>query len=152
MTTAGATRVRGSAAAARSRHVLERTLLGPALVAAGSAGALLLVSRVDPNEAGHYPTCPFLALTGLYCPGCGSTRVLHALTEADLAGALAMNPLALLLLPVLALYWMGWTRRVVTGAPRRSVMPAWVVWGFLAVVLSFWLLRNLPAASWLAPG
>lgn len=137
---------------ARVRHLLERTLLGPALVAAGSAGALLLVNRVDPNEAGHYPGCPFLALSGLYCPGCGSTRMLHSLSEADLAGALAMNPLALGLLPVLLLYWAAWVRRVVTGAPRRSVMPSWVVWAFLAVVVSYWVLRNVPATSWLAPG
>ena len=137
---------------ARTRDLLERTLLGPALVAAGSAGALLLANRVDPNEAGHYPTCPFLALSGLYCPGCGSTRMVHALSEADLGEALAMNPLALALLPALVLYWAGWTRRVVTGAPRRSVMPAWVVWGFLVVVVSFWVLRNVPATSWLAPG
>lgn len=137
---------------ARIRHLLGRTLLGPALVAAGSAGALLLANRVDPNEAGHYPTCPFLALSGLFCPGCGSTRMLHALSEADLAGALAMNPLALALLPVLVLYWAGWVRRVVTGAPRRSVMPSPVVWAFLVVVVSYWVLRNLPATAWLAPG
>ena len=136
----------------RGRHLLGHTVAGPSAVAAGSAAVLALLARFDPNQAGHYPSCPFLALTGLFCPGCGSTRMLHALTEVDLATALAMNPLALVLLPVLALYWVDWTRRVVTGARRRSILPAWVVWGFLSVVLLFSVLRNLPATSWLAPG
>ena len=63
-------------------------------VAGLAAGALLYV--VDPNQPGHYPTCPFLALTGLYCPGCGALRATHDLLHGDVAGALARNPLAVL--------------------------------------------------------
>ena len=42
---------------------------------------------VDPNQPGHYPTDPFLAITGLYCPGCGTLRALHALARGDLLTA-----------------------------------------------------------------
>jgi hypothetical protein len=40
------------------------------------------------------PLCHVKALTGLPCPTCGSTRALGRLFDLDVAGALAMNPLA----------------------------------------------------------
>lgn len=133
-------------------HVLQRTVVGPVAVAFVAGAGALVLQRFDPNEAGHYPSCPFLLLTGLFCPGCGSTRMLHALTEGDLAGALAMNPLAVALLPVLGLYYVDWTRRVLTAARRRSTLPAAAVWAFLVLVVAFGIARNLPAGTWLAPG
>ena len=36
--------------------------------------------------------------TGLYCPGCGSTRALYALLHGRPGEALAMNPLLLVVL------------------------------------------------------
>ncbi len=40
------------------------------------------------------PLCYVKAFTGLPCPTCGSTRALGRLFDLDVAGALAMNPLA----------------------------------------------------------
>jgi Protein of unknown function (DUF2752) len=100
-------------------------LAGPGAVAAVAAGGLALVHAVDPYRPGSYPVCPSLALTGLYCPGCGTLRMLHSLTDGDLAGALDMNPMALLLVPVLAGWWLAWTWRAARGrrpaARRRRV-------------------------------
>lgn len=138
--------------AQRATHLVERTPLGPALVAAAATTGMVVLHLVDPNEPGNYPTCPVLALTGFFCPGCGSMRMLHHLGDGDLAAAAAMNPLALALLPVLVLYWAQWLRRTVTGAPRGAPMPAWVVWGFLAVSVVYAVLRNLPGLEVLAPG
>lgn len=138
--------------AARLDHLLSRTLLGPLLAAAVTLSGLLLLHRVDPNQAGHYPTCPFLALSGLYCPGCGSLRMLHHLVDGDVVAALGMNPLGLLLVPVLLAYWGQWTYRVLTGRPRGAPLASWAVWAFLGVVIAFWVLRNLPGLQVLAPG
>lgn len=138
--------------AARLDAVLSRTLVGPVLAASVALSGLVLLDQVDPNEAGHYPTCPFLALSGLYCPGCGSLRMLHHLGEGDVGDAFGMNPLGFLLLPVLLAYWGQWTYRVVTGRPRGAPLASGVVWAFLAVVLVYWVLRNLPGFEALAPG
>lgn len=136
----------------RLQHLLGTTLLGPGLVAGGALAGMAVLQAVDPNEPGHYPTCPFLLLTGLWCPGCGSMRMLHHLGSGDLADAFWMNPLAFVLLPVLLGYWLGWTRRVVTGRARGRPLPGAVVWLFLLVVVGFGVLRNLAGLPELAPG
>jgi hypothetical protein len=111
-----------------------------------------LVAVVDPNEPGHYPTCPLLAATGLYCPGCGTMRALHDLAHGDLGGAMARNPLAVLALPVLAWAWLAWVRgRCGTGTRSRTSVPAWVQWAAAVLVVLFGLVRNLPGMTLLSP-
>jgi Protein of unknown function (DUF2752) len=139
------------APAGAARSGLLRRLAAPAGVAVLAAGATAVVGTVDPNQAGHYPTCPFLFVTGLYCPGCGSLRAVHALAHLDVATAVDRNPLLVATLPFLVVAWVAWLRRRVTGRPRRTVLPAAVVHTILAVVVGYWVLRNVPALEWLAP-
>jgi hypothetical protein len=124
----------------------------PLAVAGAAAVGLTLLAVVDPNQPGHYPLCPFYALTGMYCPGCGSLRALHDLTHLDVAGAWGMNPLLVVVLPFLAWAWLAWVRREVRGAPRtRLAHPAWL-YALAALIVAYWVLRNVPAlAPWLAP-
>jgi Protein of unknown function (DUF2752) len=44
--------------------------------------------------AGLLPACPWHAVTGLACPGCGSTRAILRLLEGEFAAGFAFNPLA----------------------------------------------------------
>ncbi len=124
----------------------------PAAATVAAAAAGLVLYSVDPHEGGHYPTCPFLATTGLFCPGCGSLRAIHDLLHGDLAGSLARNPAILLALPYLVLALVTWVLRT-TGrpAPRSTSLPPWAIWTLLAGVLAYGVLRNLPGATWLSP-
>jgi hypothetical protein len=61
-----------------------------------------------------FPACPFRALTGLACPGCGMSRAFVLLSQLRLAEAVAVHPVAPLLLAA-----MAW--RLV--APRRRRPP-----------------------------
>jgi hypothetical protein len=128
-----------------------RALVLPTIVALPSVGGIGVVAAVDPNQPGHYPTCPFLALTGLYCPGCGALRAVHDLAHGDLAGALARNPLAVAALAVLLVAFGFWTRRAWRGQPRSWDPPQWLLTASLAVVLVFAVLRNVPGWTWLSP-
>jgi uncharacterized protein DUF2752 len=137
-----------------SLAVLQRApaWVAPAATAAGAAAGCLLVGVVDPNVPGRYPVCPFLALTGRWCPGCGSLRAVHALTRGNLALAFDLNPLFLVLLPALVWSWAAWAGPAF-GAPsvpriRLGVRGPWVL---LAAIVAFWILRNLPALAFLAP-
>jgi len=44
--------------------------------------------RFSPQEYSFYPRCPFYALTGHYCPGCGATRAIAELLHGHVAAAL----------------------------------------------------------------
>jgi len=117
-------------------------------------GAFALLRQVDPNVAGNpLPPCPFHTLTGLFCPGCGSTRCLYALTHLDLTGALAMNPLLVVSLPPLALlvlHGAGLLPRQLLGLAASLANPR--LW--LVLLPGFAFLRNLPWMPFalLAPG
>lgn len=131
----------------RGRRSVLRPL-GVAAVALMSAG---VVAAVDPNVAGHYPTCPFLAVTGLYCPGCGALRAIHALAHGDVLTALARNPLTVVAVGYLVVTWVFWLQRSATGRPLRWLAPPWVLYGVLASITLFWVLRNVPGWTWFSP-
>lgn len=42
--------------------------------------------------------CPFKALTGIPCPGCGMTRAILSITKGDFQGAFGYNPFSFFLL------------------------------------------------------
>ncbi|MEO7980092.1 MAG: DUF2752 domain-containing protein [Sporichthyaceae bacterium] len=133
---------------AASRAVALRA---PLAVLGVVAAATTYVGVVDPGEAGHYPGCPFLALTGLYCPFCGSLRAVHALVRGDLPGAIGRNALTVAGGVVLAVLWVGWVARRARGVASGVTVPAGV-WPALGVaVLVFGVARNLPFAAVLAP-
>jgi hypothetical protein len=126
-------------------------LRDPLALVGAAAVAVTLVALVDPNEPGHYPTCPILALTGLYCPGCGSLRAVHALAHGQVLTAASFNVLSVASLPLLAVIWLRWVRRSWKGTARARPAPAPLVWAMAAGVLLFALVRNLPFGAVLAP-
>ena len=98
---------------------------------------------LDPSQSGVFPRCTFLTLTGYKCPGCGSQRAIHALLHGDIVGAFRYNVLLLISIPWIALCLYAESRR--TRNPRlylRLNAPL-LIWLFLAMVLLWWLLRNI---------
>ncbi|MEV6103306.1 DUF2752 domain-containing protein [Streptomyces sp. NPDC051940] len=130
---------------------LARRLAGPVTAVASVAAAFAYVGAVDPNEPGHYPACPVLALTGWYCPACGGLRSAHALAHGDFAGAAGANVLALGLFALLAFILGVWLLAAVRG--REPELPWRRVNGYAlsVVLLAFMLVRNLPFGAALAP-
>ena len=129
-----------------------RALALPGGLAVAAVAAAAVVATVDPNEPGHFPPCPVLALTGFYCTGCGTLRAAHALLHLDLAGAWAMNPATLLFAPVVVATWLAWMVRAWTGRPRRWAAPTWSVVAGLVALVAFTVARNTATFAWLAPG
>lgn len=62
----------------------------------GVALALVLLSPFATRFATSMPACPLKAVSGLPCPGCGTTRVGLALAHFDIGTAATLNPLATL--------------------------------------------------------
>src|SRR3954469_13350560 len=74
----------------------------------------------DPHPSGSWGFCPFYALTGLYCPGCGGLRAVNDLTNGDLLGAASSNLLFVALIPLIVFAWVRWTGRAWSGAPAPA--------------------------------
>ncbi|MER5831551.1 DUF2752 domain-containing protein [Streptomyces sp. NPDC002130] len=121
--------------APRGRAALE-AWLGALVLAA----VVVATACADPAQPGPFPACPFRAVTGLDCPGCGSLRALHELTHGHVAAAADYNALLLVFLPVGAGVWL----RVVTGRSRPRARPGWWGWAVLGVLLLWTVIRNLP--------
>ncbi|MET9552682.1 DUF2752 domain-containing protein [Streptomyces sp. NPDC006645] len=128
-----------------------RRLLAPLGTLAGVVAAFTYVGLVDPNESGHYPVCPLLSMTGLYCPGCGGLRSAHAVAHGDLANAFGANALAVVGYGVFAVVWLVWLIRVARGTRIQVSVPPFSGWALGAVLLAFTVVRNLPFGSSLAP-
>ena len=107
----------------------------------------------DPGTT-HLVVCPFHYVTGLHCPGCGSMRSVHAMAHGHILEAIGYNPLLWVFVPVL-IYQIFILPFAVShnrhwpdlfGNARRG-------WIIFAVIIAFWVLRNIPVApfTWLAP-
>jgi hypothetical protein len=125
----------------------------PTLIAGGILGASVLLHLRDPHQSGSWGYCPWLLLTGTFCPGCGGLRAVNDLTRGDLGAAASSNLLFVASIPLVAVWWVrsvvdGWRGldRPVDG--RRAVLGCVL---FSLVAVAFWGLRNTGAGAWLAP-
>ena len=130
-----------------------RRLRGPVLLAGGVLAASVALHLRDPHRGGSWGFCPWLTLTGTYCPGCGGLRAVNDLSHGDLAGAASSNLLLVGALPLVVSLWLRSTfdawRGVVRPVPARQVWLGAAAFVVLAAV--FTVARNLPAGGWLAP-
>ena len=126
---------------------------GPVLLAGGILGVSLLLHLRDPHRSGSWGYCPWLLLTGTYCPACGSLRAVNDVTRGDLVAAASSNLVLVGAIPVFALWWLrslvdGWRG---TGRPRATRLQPVLAVAAVTVILAFTVLRNTPAGAWLAP-
>jgi len=135
----------------RGTGTAARRLAVPGAVLGAVAAAFAYVGNVDPNEPGHYPVCPLLRYTGVYCPGCGGLRSAYAFVHGDLTTALHANALAVAGYGVFAVVWTIWAVRAARGRPLRLDLGPARMWSLGLLLVTFTLVRNLPFGDWLHP-
>lgn len=97
--------------------------------------------------------CPIHAVTGLYCPGCGVSRMSLALLRLDVTEAASWNIGVMVALPFAAVVFVYQAVRYVkTGDARMRRWQDVLIWVMIGWLLVFTVLRNLPWFSFLAPG
>ena len=104
-----------------------------------AAGAWV-VYTFAPSAYGFYPRCPFKLLTGLDCPGCGSTRALHHLLHGQVGEAFRLNPMLFGMMFVFGLALPS----ILRGQRPRFLEQPWFAWGAFFVLTSYWIVRNTP--------
>ena len=103
------------------------------------------VFSFEPGKTGFFPLCPFRLLTGLTCPGCGSTRALHQLLHGHIGAAFMLNPLFVIALPFLFFALLRHSAFAFQGkTPRPNALPAALIYLIFFVVVAFWIFRNTP--------
>jgi hypothetical protein len=114
-----------------------------ALVWATLAAGATYLFIFEPGKSGFFPVCPFRAITGFTCPGCGSTRGLHCLLHGDVVAAFEFNPLLILSLPFLFYALVRYTNAAMRGRPLKgNQLNAKYIWVLFVAILSFWVFRN----------
>jgi Protein of unknown function (DUF2752) len=115
-----------------------------ALVWLAALGAGLYLYAFEPGRSGFFLFCPFRALTGLTCPGCGTTRCLHQLLRGNFADAFKLNPLFFVAAPFLLLVILNYTRKAIQGDfPGSFYVRPLYAWLMVGVIVCFWIVRNL---------
>lgn len=99
----------------------------------------------------HIP-CIFHKITGLYCPGCGVTRMCLALIRLDLSTAFECNRMVFMILPV-AFPMVVWqlNRYIQIGNTRFTKWQKSLIWLMVVSLILFGILRNMPAFYFLRP-
>lgn len=137
-----------------SHRRLIRGTIFVLLIVGGSALAYG-VAAYPPGEQSFYPRCQLHSLTSLHCPGCGLTRSVHSILNGQVEQALAWNPLALVIVPLLAylglrwLWYWAWEKPL----PSSYRYPSWFAAAIGTILVLFGILRNIPVEpfSRLAP-
>ncbi|MBI2486357.1 MAG: DUF2752 domain-containing protein [Deltaproteobacteria bacterium] len=99
---------------------------------------LVGISRNEVLE--HLPIfCPFKALTGILCPGCGMTRAFLAIAEADFVGAFHFNPFSI---PLFAFFVLS-AFKIPLPIPQRvnNYLPTFM---FIVIILWWFWTRLVP--------
>ena len=118
----------------------RQVMVAVILTILGVAGAMFFF-LVNPSSVVFLPRCPLYTMTGIYCPGCGTTRAVHELLHGHWLAALRLNALFILSLPCLATF--GLYRWAKSDREANVWKPQWT-WVLLGMVVAFGVLRNIP--------
>jgi hypothetical protein len=133
--------------------LVARSKTAPFVAGGLLLGGCLALAVVDPTNGP--PVCPFNAVTGLDCPGCGGTRAVHQLFTGHPLAAIDFNVLAVVALPFI-LWAVFVSLTAMLGGPRWRAVSFSSQWTRVALVVIgvFWVVRNVPLApfSWLGTG
>lgn len=105
---------------------------------------------INPNTFIYTPKCPFYTLTGWHCPGCGSQRAFHKILHGNIWTGLQHNFLILLAGLIIAYkFYVSYINRSTSKPSKNLLHHNATPWIILALVMGFWILRNIPLEPFL---
>jgi len=121
------------------------SILAAAVIFVAAGFYLWLVYSYDPSRVHIIPPCIFHTVTGLYCPGCGSTRAMHALLHGDIVRALGFNLLAVVAMPFIAgAIILSFIRNFTSWHVPKLDLGSRFSLFVLVLIMVFWVTRNIP--------
>lgn len=96
--------------------------------------------------------CLFHCTTGLYCPGCGTTRLFMNLLNLDFDAAYKSNRLVFILLPFAALIFVNQCRKYILYNDKSTSRLVNTILNLMILsAIVFGILRNIPCFYFLRP-
>lgn len=103
----------------------------------------LIYYSYNPENSSLFPKCPFLLLTNLKCPGCGSQRAIHALLHLDIQSAIRYNGILVFSLPIIAtLIYAEFYREKKYKFYAKLHQTKYILL-YLFIVIAWWISRNI---------
>jgi hypothetical protein len=123
----------------------KKTILPIAVILLLLIAGSVIYFRYNPAGSPLFPKCPFLMMTGLKCPGCGSQRAIHALLHLDFRSACSHNAMLVISLPYVILLLAARGIRIFAPRPALSsrLQRPQVIWSYFALLILFWITRNV---------
>jgi hypothetical protein len=92
-----------------------------------------------------YPPCPFLYLTGYYCPGCGTSRAFHQLLHGNIINAFNLNPLMVICIPLIAYLFICLLEPKVKEKCiiSKLVFNTTFLKIMFGIIIVYWIARNI---------
>lgn len=107
---------------------------------------VFIYSNINPETA-RFPKCPFKTITGYQCPGCGSQRALHHLLNQNFTKAFEANALLVLSIPYILVLYISEclkTKNQFLNRIYKKLYSPKAIYILLAVVIIWWIFRNIP--------
>lgn len=96
--------------------------------------------------------CVFSRVTGLYCPGCGVSRMCISIIQLDFKAAFGYNQLVFCLLPFFVYEGVCSAVKYIKTGSRYLGKEYRIVWTIiLCLLIIFGILRNIDMFSYLRP-
>lgn len=90
----------------------------------------------------HFPKCPFLQITGMKCPGCGSQRALHSLLHLNFLQAIRYNAFLVVSIPIVAILIYSETIRTKSNLYVK-IQNVYFIWTYFFLIVVWWIIRNV---------
>jgi len=111
---------------------------------------LLIVYLIVGKLFNIYIPCPIHFITGLYCPGCGITRMLFSMIKLDFYQAFRYNPLLFILFFPAFVYFINYLYSLYKNIDSWYKKTPRIVWYIIiALLVIFGIVRNI--IPWLQP-
>ena len=110
---------------------------------------LLIIYLLLGNYFHLYIDCPIKKITGLYCPGCGITRMLLSILKLDFYQAFRYNPLVFISLPFFIFFLLESITTKKEPLYNKIPTKIWVI--IIIIFVIYGILRNIPFFYFLSP-
>ena len=88
--------------------------------------------------------CLFHEITGLYCPGCGITRMIIAIYKLDFYQAFRYNPLVFIMLPFIVFLVVDYIhKKIVNKKPVYQHINDKIWYAVIIIFILYGILRNI---------